>query len=55
MHLLQPFVTEVNFDTGVFTPRRSISQRRLSDMALMYTDRDASRPHPRTRRRPLNL
>ena len=42
MQLLQPFVTEVNFDTGVFTPRRSISQRRLSDMALMYADRDES-------------
>ncbi len=40
MNLIQPFVTEVDFQSGVFTPRRSIDQRRLSDMAGMYADLD---------------
>ncbi len=40
MKLIQPFVTEVNFESGVFTPRRGVYQRRLSDMAGMYADRE---------------
>ncbi len=40
MTLIQPFVTEVNFESGAFTPRRGVYQRRLSDMAGMYADRD---------------
>ena len=42
MTLIQPFVTQVNFESGVFTPCRGISQRRLSDMAGMYADREAA-------------
>ena len=38
MALIQPFVTEVDFGSGVLTPRRTVVQRRLSDMARMYTD-----------------
>ena len=40
MTLIQPFVTEIDFVSGLFTPRRGIIQRRLSDMAGMYADRD---------------
>ena len=40
MNLIQPFVTEIDFASGLFTPRRGIYQRRLSDMAGMYADRD---------------
>ena len=42
MTLIQPFVTEVDFDSGVFTPRRGVYQRRLSDMAGMYADGEAA-------------
>lgn len=42
MNLVQPFVTEVDFATGVFSPRRSLYQRRLSEMTQMYADRDAA-------------
>ena len=42
MKLIQPFVTEIDFASGSFTPRRSITQRRLSDMAGMYADRAAA-------------
>ena len=42
MNLIQPFVTELDFASGVFTPRRSVYQRRLSDMLGMYADRQAA-------------
>ena len=41
MTLMQPFVTQVDFQSGVFSPRRGIYQRRLSDMAGMYADSQA--------------
>ena len=41
MNLMQPFVTQVDFQSGVFSPRRGIYQRRLSDMAGMYADSQA--------------
>ena len=44
MNLIQPFVTEVDAETGVLSPRRGVYQRRLSDMLLMYADqREAAR------------
>ena len=40
MKLIQPFKTEVNFTTGALSSADYIVQRRLSDMALMYADKD---------------
>ena len=40
MNLIEPFKTEIDFATGVMSPRRKIMQRRLSDMNRMYADRD---------------
>ena len=40
MNLIQPFVTQVDFASGTFTPRRGRYQRRLSDMTQMYADRE---------------
>lgn len=40
MRLIQPFKTEIDFQTGILTPQRQIQQRRLSDMARMYADKD---------------
>ena len=40
MRLIQPFKTEIDFQTGILTPQRQIQQRRLSDMAQMYADKD---------------
>ena len=36
MNLIEPFKTEIDFQTGVLSPRRNILQRRLSDMRMMY-------------------
>ena len=40
MNLIEPFKTEIDFATGALSPKRNIMQRRLSDMRLMYADRD---------------
>ena len=40
MKLIQPFKTEVNLITGALASADYIIQRRLSDMATMYADRD---------------
>lgn len=42
MNLMQPFKTEIDFATGDLVPRRATLQRRLSDMKLMYADRQAA-------------
>lgn len=42
MRLIQPFKTEIEFETGLLTPQRHIQQRRLSDMAQMYADKAAA-------------
>lgn len=39
MNLMQPFKTEIDFATGDLSPQRATLQRRLSDMKLMYADR----------------
>ena len=38
MNLIEPFKTEIDFQTGVLSPRRNILQRRLSDMRMMVAD-----------------
>ena len=38
MNFIEPIKTEVDFQTGVLSPRRNILQRRLSDMRMMYAD-----------------
>lgn len=40
--MTQPFKTEIDFQSGVFTPTRHIISRKLSDMKTMYADRDAT-------------
>ncbi len=40
MKLTQPFVTEVDFSSGVLSPARSSYQRHLSDMPGYYAERD---------------
>ena len=40
MNVIQPFKTEVDFVTGALSSADYIVQRRLSDMALMYADKD---------------
>ena len=40
MNLIEPFKTEIDFATGELSPQRKILRRRLSDMNLMYTDRN---------------
>jgi glucose-6-phosphate isomerase len=40
MPTIAPFVTEVDFTTGVLSAPGYIIQRRLSDMTTMYADRD---------------
>lgn len=42
MSLIQPFKTEIDFATGDLSPQRATLRRRLSDMRLMYADRDAA-------------
>ena len=42
MRLIQPFKTEIDFQTGILTPQRRMQQRRLSDMQAMYADKDAA-------------
>ncbi|MCA9882304.1 MAG: cupin domain-containing protein [Anaerolineae bacterium] len=37
-----PFATEIDFKTGVFSPKRGLIQRRLSDMKAMYADVEAA-------------
>jgi glucose-6-phosphate isomerase len=41
MTLIQPFKTEINLNSGVFSPTRNIITRRLSDMKTMYADTEA--------------
>ncbi|MDE2635427.1 MAG: cupin domain-containing protein [Chloroflexota bacterium] len=43
MPLIAPFVTEVDFSTGVMSAPGYVLQRRLSDMAAMYADEAAAR------------
>ncbi len=43
MPLIAPFVTEVDFSTGVMSAPGYVLQRRLSDMAAMYADEAAVR------------
>lgn len=40
MNLIEPFKTEIDFATGELSPTRNIIQRKLSDMRMMYADRD---------------
>ena len=40
MPLIAPFVTEVDFSTGLMSAPGYVLQRKLSDMAPMYADRD---------------
>ncbi|MCY4019980.1 MAG: cupin domain-containing protein [Chloroflexi bacterium] len=40
MNLIEPFKTEIDFATGVLSPKRATLRRHLSDMSLMYADRD---------------
>jgi len=40
LNLLQPFHNTLNFQNGQFSPRGDILQRRLSDMASYYAERD---------------
>ena len=40
MQFIKPFVTEVDFATGELSAPGYVIQRRLSDMAAMYADRD---------------
>ncbi|MCY3799571.1 MAG: cupin domain-containing protein [Chloroflexi bacterium] len=42
MPLIAPFVTEVDFSTGVMSAPGYVLQRRLSDMAAMYADEAAA-------------
>lgn len=42
MEIMQPFKTEVDLTSGVFTPTRNIITRKLSNMATMYRDVDAA-------------
>jgi len=39
---MQPFTTEIDFTSGVFTPSRNLITRKLSDMATMYADVEAA-------------
>jgi glucose-6-phosphate isomerase len=41
MNIMQPFKTEVDFQTGVFAPEQAIIRRYLSQMQTMFADRDA--------------
>ena len=43
MPVIMPFVTEVNFSTGVLSAPGYVIQRKLSDMANMYADEAAAR------------
>ena len=38
MTIMQPFKTEIDFQSGRFSPGHHIIQRRLSDMKTMYAD-----------------
>ncbi len=40
MNPIEPFKTEIDFATGALSPKRNIMQRRLSDMRMMYADRN---------------
>ncbi len=40
MNLIEPFKTEIDFATGALSPQRVTMQRRLSDMSVMYADRN---------------
>lgn len=41
MNVMQPFKTEIDLQSGVFSPERKIIQRRLSQMKGMYADQEA--------------
>lgn len=38
MKLMEPFATELDFQTGVLQPVKQVLQRRLSDMRGLYAD-----------------
>lgn len=40
MNLIEPFKSEINFATGVLSPERVVSRRKLSDMRMMYADKN---------------
>lgn len=42
MNIIQPFKTEIDFESGVFSPERNIITRKLSNMNTMYADTDAA-------------
>jgi len=42
MNIIQPFKTDIDVQTGVFTPTRDIITRKLSHMNGMYADLDAT-------------
>ncbi|MCA9914274.1 MAG: glucose-6-phosphate isomerase [Anaerolineae bacterium] len=39
--IMQPFKSEVDFQSGIFSPQRTLLQRYLSQMKHMYADQDA--------------
>jgi glucose-6-phosphate isomerase, archaeal len=41
MTIMQPFKTEIDLQSGVFSPPRNIIKRHLSQMKTMYADTDA--------------
>lgn len=41
MTVMQPFKTEINLQTGVFSPQRALIRRSLSQMKTMFMDQDA--------------
>ncbi|MBZ0276332.1 MAG: cupin domain-containing protein [Anaerolineae bacterium] len=41
MTVMQPFKTEVDLQSGVFSPRRDVIQRYLSQMRTMFADTEA--------------
>jgi glucose-6-phosphate isomerase, archaeal len=41
MTVMQPFKTEINLHTGVFSPQRALIRRSLSQMKTMFVDQDA--------------
>ncbi len=43
MELITPFKTEIDFQSGVFSPERNIITRKLSDMKTMYANVDEAK------------
>ncbi len=42
MNITQPFVTQIDLQSGIFEPKRQIIRRSLSDMVTMYADVQAA-------------